>query len=38
MESMVDYVLERGNQHHGEFAKRGPADPNSALFNHRKLL
>jgi hypothetical protein len=35
---MVDYVLERGNQHHGEFAHRGEADQNAALFNHRKLL
>lgn len=38
IESMVDYVLEKGNQHHGEFAPRGDADKNSALFNHRKLL
>lgn len=35
---MVDYVLERGNKHYGEFSHRGEIDQNSALFNHRKLL
>ena len=35
---MVDYVLERGNQHYGEFSQRGEVDKSSALFNHRKLL
>ena len=38
MESMVDYVLERGNEHFGEFSQRGEADAKTALFNHRKLL
>lgn len=35
---MVDYVLERGNQHYGEFAHKSEMNQNSALFNHRKLL
>lgn len=38
MESLVDYVLERGNKHFGEFAHKADGEQKSALFNHRKLL
>lgn len=38
MESMVDYILERGHQDFGEFSKKGEPDSKSTLFNHRKLL
>lgn len=38
MESLVDYVLERGHKDYGEFAPKGSADPASALHNNRKLL
>lgn len=38
IESLVDYVLERGRRDYGEFAPREPQDPSAALFNHRKLL
>ena len=38
IESLVDYVLERGNVDYGEFAPRQEMDQNSTLFNHRKLL
>ena len=38
MESLVDYVLERGHKDHGEFAQREPLEPSSALYNNRKLL
>ena len=38
IESLVDYVLERGNVDYGEFATRQEMNQNSALFNQRKLL
>ncbi len=38
IDSLVDYVLERGNKDYGEFAPRKQIDQNSALFNHRKML
>jgi hypothetical protein len=38
IESLVDYVLERGRIDYGEFAPRDAADPSTALYNHRKLL
>lgn len=38
IESLVDYVLERGHIDYGEFAPREDMDPNAAVFNHRKLL
>jgi hypothetical protein len=38
MESLVDYVLERGRLDYGEFAPRDTHDPSAALYNHRKLL
>ena len=38
MESLVDYVLERGNVDYGEFAPKREADQNSMMYNHRKLL
>ena len=38
IESLVDYVLERGHKDYGEFAPREGHDPSSALYNHRKLL
>lgn len=38
IESLVDYVLERGNKDYGEFAPRDNRDPSTNLYNHRKLL
>lgn len=38
IESLVDYVLERGRLDYGEFAPRDAQDPSAALYNHRKLL
>lgn len=38
IESLVDYVLERGHLDYGEFTHREEVDPNTAMFNHRKLL
>lgn len=38
IESLVDYVLERGRLDYGEFAPRDAQDPSTALYNHRKLL
>lgn len=38
IESLVDYVLERGRIDYGEFAPRDAHDPSTALYNHRKLL
>jgi hypothetical protein len=38
IESLVDYVLERGRLDYGEFAPKDAHDPSAALYNHRKLL
>ena len=38
LESLVDYVLERGHKDYGEFAPRENQDHGNALYNHRKLL
>ena len=38
MESLVDFVLERGNHRSGDNSKNKPSDPNAALYNQRKIL
>lgn len=38
MESMVDFVLERGNHKTGENSKNASTDPNAAIYNQRKIL
>lgn len=38
IQSLVDYVLERGRIDYGEFAPKDSLDPSTALYNHRKLL
>ena len=38
IESLTDYVLERGNMDYGEFVTEREMNSKSAVFNHRKLI